>query len=71
MPGPAGRHLVSAGLAPLDELEAALQAAVRGQLHGARLQHVAELLGGRPAAAPGVRLPAALLERRVCALDAE
>jgi hypothetical protein len=71
MPGPAGRRLVVAELAPLDDLEAALLAVVRGQVHGATLQHVAELLGGRAAAAPGVRLPAALLERRVCRLDTE
>jgi hypothetical protein len=71
MPGPAGRRLLIEELAPLDELEAVLLAVVRGQLHGATLQHVARLHGGRPTAAPGVRLPAALLERRVCALDAQ
>ncbi len=38
---------------------------------GGRRLVVAELLGGRAAAAPGVRLPAAFLERRVWALDAE
>jgi hypothetical protein len=71
MSGPGGRRLVVTELAPLDELEAALLAVVRGQIHGVTPQRVAELLGGRSGAEPDARLPGALLERRLCLLDAE
>jgi len=70
MPGSGWRRLVVAELAPIDDLEAALLAVVRGQIRGATLQRVAELLGGRPLTEPGGGLPGALLERRLCALDA-
>ena len=70
MPGPRNPRLVVAELAPLDDLEAALLAVVRGQIRGATLQRVAELLGGRRLTEPGGGLPGALLERRLCALDA-
>ncbi len=69
--GPGWRRLPVDQLAPLDDLEAALLAVVRGQIHGATLRHVAELLGGPPAATPAVGLPGALLERRLCLLQAE
>lgn len=69
MPGPR-RRLVVAELAPLDDLEAASLAVVRGEIRGATLQRVAELLGGRRLTEPGGGLPGALLERRLCALDA-
>lgn len=71
MPGPRGHRLVVAELAPLDELEAALLAVVRGELRGVTLRRVAELLGGRPTAEPGSSLPGALLERCLCPLDAQ
>src|SRR6266566_5182837 len=67
MPGPGWRRLVVAELAPIDDLEAALLAVVRGQIRGATLQRVAELLGGRRLTEPGGGLPGALLERAVCA----
>src|SRR6266567_4463878 len=70
MPGPGWRRLVVAELAPIDDLEAALLAVVRGQIREATLQRVAELLGGRRLTEPGGGLPGALLERRLCALDA-
>src|SRR6266540_794543 len=71
MPGPGWRRLDVAELAPVDGLEAALLAVVRGEIHGATLQRVADLLGGRAAAEPGAPLPGALLERRLCPLEAE
>jgi hypothetical protein len=71
MPGPRNLHLVTDQLAPLDDLEAGLLAVVRGEVRGATLQRVAELLGGRPLTEPGAALPGALLERRLRALDAE
>jgi hypothetical protein len=71
MPGRRNLHLVTGQLAPLDDLEAALLAVVRGEVHGATLQRVAELLAGRPLREPGAGLPGALSERRVRALDAE
>jgi hypothetical protein len=71
MPGSGWRRLPVAELAPLDDLEAALLAVVRGQIHGATLRQVVELLGAAPAATPAVGLPAALLERRLCPLQAE
>jgi hypothetical protein len=71
MPGPRSLHLVTGQLAPLDDLEAALLAVVRGEVRGASLQRVAELLDDRPLTEPGAGLPGALLERRLCALDAE
>lgn len=71
MQGSGWRRLDVAELAPVDGLEAALLAVVRGEIHGATLQRVADLLGGRAAAEPGAPLPGALLERRLCALDAE
>ena|SRR6266536_139648 len=70
MAGPGGRRLVIDQLAPLDDLEAALLAVVRGEIRGATLQRVAELLGGRPLTEPGAGLPGALLARRLCPLDA-
>jgi hypothetical protein len=69
MAGPR-RRLVVAELAPPDDLEAALLAVVRGEIRGATLQRVAELLGGRRLTEPGGGLPGALLERRLSALDA-
>src|SRR6266542_521028 len=71
MPGSGWRRLDVAELAPVDGLEAALLAVVRGEIHGATLQRVADLLGGRAAAEPGAPLPGALLERRLCPLEAE
>jgi hypothetical protein len=71
MARPGWRRLVIGQLAPIDDLEAALLAVIRGQIRGATLQRVAELLGGRPLTEPSARLPGALLERRLCALDAE
>src|SRR6266571_4604027 len=71
MARPGWRRLVIGQLAPIDDLEAALLAVVRGQIRGATLQRVAELLGGRLLTEPSARLPGALLERRLCALDAE
>jgi hypothetical protein len=68
MAGPR-RRLVVAELAPLDDLEAALLAVVRGEIRGVTLQRVAELLGGRRLTEPGGGLPGALLERRLCALE--
>src|SRR6266536_1959592 len=62
MPGSGWRRLDVAELAPVDGLEAALLAVVRGEIHGATLQRVADLLGGRAAAEPGAPLPGALLE---------
>jgi hypothetical protein len=70
MARPGWCRLVIGQLAPLDDLEAALLAVVRGEIRGATLQRVAELLGGRPLTEPGGGLPGALLERRLCALDA-
>ncbi|HZD01440.1 MAG TPA: hypothetical protein VFA46_14975 [Actinomycetes bacterium] len=70
MAGLGWRRLVVAELAPVDDLEAALLAVVRGEIRGATLQRVAELLGGRPLTQPGGHLPGALLARRLCALDA-
>lgn len=46
--GPRNPRLVIGQLAPLDDLEAALLAVVCGEIRGATLQRVAELLGGRP-----------------------
>src|SRR6266487_4021460 len=60
MPGPGWRRLVVAELAPIDDLEAALLAVVRGQIREATLQRVAELLGGRRLTEPGGGLPGAL-----------
>jgi hypothetical protein len=70
MSGARNLRLVIGQLAPLDDLEAALLAVVRGQIRGATLQRVSELLGGRRLTEPGGGLPGALLERRLCALDA-
>jgi hypothetical protein len=64
-------RLVLRQLAPVDDLEAALLAVVHGEFHGATLQNVADLLGGRGAVEPGAPLPGALLERRLCPLEAE
>jgi hypothetical protein len=69
MLGPRNLRLVIGQLAPLDDLEAALLAVVRGQLGGMTLQRVAELLGGRPLTEPDVGLPGALLARHLCPLD--
>jgi hypothetical protein len=71
MPGPRNLRLVTSQLAPLDDLEAALLAVVRGEIRGVTLQRVAELLDGRPLTEAGAGLPRAVLERRLCALDAE
>jgi hypothetical protein len=71
MPGPRNLRLVIGQLAPLDDLEAGLLAVVRGEIRGATLQRVAEMLGGGPLAEPDARLPAALLERHLCPLEAE
>ena len=70
MPGPRNLRLAIGQLAPLDDLEAAPLTVVRGEIHGTTLQRVAALLGGRPAAAPAVGLPGALLARRLCPLEA-
>jgi hypothetical protein len=70
MAGPGWRRVVIGQLAPVDDLEAALLAVVRGEIRGVTLQRVAELLGRRPLTEPGGRLPGALLARRLCALDA-
>jgi hypothetical protein len=70
MAGPGWGRLVIGQLAPIDDLEAALLAVVRGEIRGATLQRVAELLRGRPATESGADLPGALLERRLCPLDA-
>jgi hypothetical protein len=61
--------LITGQLAPLDHLEAALLAVVRGEIRGVTLQRVAELLGGHPPPEPGTGLPGALLERRLCRLE--
>jgi hypothetical protein len=71
MPGPRSLRLVTGQLAPLDGLEAALLAVVRGEVPGVTLQRVAELLDDHPPTDPGVGLPGALLARRLRALDAE
>jgi len=68
MSGPRNPRLVIGQLAPLDDLEAALLAVVCGEIRGATLQRVAELLGG-PLTEPGAVLPGALLERRLCPLE--
>src|SRR6266567_7412134 len=52
------RLVVRRQLAPVNDLEAALLAVVRGEFHGVTLQRVTDLLGGRWAAEPGVPLPA-------------
>jgi hypothetical protein len=70
MPAPRNLRLVVDQLAPLDDLEAALLAVVRGEIRGVTLQRVAELLGGSPAATPAAGLPGALVARRLCPLDA-
>ena len=54
MARPGWRRLVIGQLAPIDDLEAALLAVVRGQIRGATLQRVAELLGGRPLTEPSL-----------------
>jgi ParB-like chromosome segregation protein Spo0J len=71
MPGPRDLHLVTGQLAPLDDLEAALLAVVRGEVRGATVQRVAELLDDRPLTEHGAGLPGALSERRLRALDEE
>src|SRR6266511_3944118 len=62
MPGPGWRRLDVAELAPVDGLEAALLAVVRGEIHGATLQRVADLLGGRAAEEPGDPIAQTLVE---------
>jgi hypothetical protein len=70
MPTSRNLRLAINQLAPLDDLEAALLAVVRGEIRGVTLQRVAELLGGRLPTPPDGPLPEALLARRLCALDA-
>jgi hypothetical protein len=70
MAGPGWRRLVVGELAPLDDQEAAMLAVVRGQIRGATLQRVAELLGGRRLTEPGGSLPGAPAGAPLCPLDA-
>jgi hypothetical protein len=71
MADPGHGRLVLSRLAPLDDLEAALLAVVRGELPGASLHGIAEALAGAPGPGGPPGLPEALRGRRLRPLGAE